>query len=151
MGESQSIIVQWECLFLMEMLRIQRMLWNGHLLHCSQGAAPRAPLQHQQGCQLRQMRRLNALLLPGKAPAPPTSLGSLSSESARISRAKETRRSVTSPWQVSALEAAIHVCTAAPCSLLGRAGVERTSGLLKQMCSYCLPECGGNGQEKRAE
>lgn len=150
-GESQSIIVQQECLFLMKTLRISLedpLEWTS--LALLSGACPQSSSPASAGMSAETDEKIKCCPCPGADINTPTSQGRLSNESARISRAKETRRSVTSPWQISALETALHVCTAAPCSSAGQGRCWDDVGHLKQMCLYCLPKW-GNGREKRKE
>lgn len=121
MGESQSIIVQQECLFLMKMLRIHLedpLEWTS--LALLSGGCPQSSSPASAGMSAETDDKIKCYPPPRVGISIPTSLGRLSNESARISRAKETRRSVTSPWQISALETALRVCTAAPCSSAGQ-------------------------------
>lgn len=90
--------------------------------------------------------KIKCYLPPRVGNRTPTSPGRIGNESARISRAKETRRSVTSLWQISALETARHGCTAAPCPSAALA-----VKVLKHMSIYCFPKHCGNGKEKRGE
>lgn len=121
MGESQSIIVQQERLFLMKMLTIHLgdpLEWTS--LALLSGGCPQSSSPASAGMSAEPDDKIKCYPPPRVGISTPTSLGRLSNGSARISRAKETRRSVTSPWQIPALETALHVCTAAPCSSAGQ-------------------------------
>lgn len=145
MREPQSVIVQQGQFFLMKMLRIhlEDPLERTSLLLLA-GGCPQSSPTAASGMSADTAEKIKCYLPPRVGIWTPISPGRIGNESARISRAKETRRSVTSPWQISALETARHGCTAAPCPSIALA-----MELLKQMCIYCFPKHFGNGKEKR--
>lgn len=146
MREPQAVIVQQGQLFLMKMLRIHLedpLEWTS--LSAGWGLPPELSNSSSRDVSW-DAYKIKCYLPPRVGNRTPTSPGRIGNESARISRAKETRRSVTSLWQISALETARHGCTAAPCPSAALA-----VKVLKHMSIYCFPKHCGNGKEKRGD
>lgn len=98
MGESQAVIVQQEHLFLMKMLRLHleaALEWTSPAL--LSGGCPQSSPAAAAGMSAETDDKIKCWPPPRVGSSTPTSPGRLSNESARISRAKETRGSVTSP------------------------------------------------------
>lgn len=94
------------------------MLWNGHVVHCCLGILPEL-LSSLAGMAAGTDDEIKCSPSPRAGSSITPSPGRLSNERAGIARAKETRRSGLL-LTISALEAALWGCTAAPCSRAGQ-------------------------------